>query len=288
MASVRRNPAALKSTVTRGAHDDQIPQETDPESGLPIGPRVADSEPARSPERLVLEGRYARLEPLEPARHGDGLYAASTPPDAAARFRYLGDPPFESPDALDAWMAKAAASTDPLFFAVVDRATGRVEGRQTLMRITPAHRCIEIGNIYWGPGIAGTRVATEALYLFAVYVLETLGYRRFEWKCDALNAPSRRAAERFGFTWEGHFRRAVIVRGRTRDTAWFSMIAEEWPALKAAYQRWLAPGNFDADGRQKTRLSELTAQALWPPELTSNCRPRPGAPPDVRPRRNAC
>ena len=134
--------------------------------------------------------------------------------------------------------------------------------RCEVMRFTPAHRCIEIGNIYWGPGMAGTRVATEALYLFAVYVLETLGYRRFEWKCDALNAPSRRAAERFGFTWEGHFRRAVIVRGRTRDTAWFSMIDEEWAALKAAYQRWLAPENFDADGRQKTRLSELTALAL--------------------------
>ena len=262
MASVRRDPATLKATVTRSAHDDQVPQETDPGSGLPIGPRVAESEPARSPERVVLEGRYARLEPLEPARHRDDLYAASKPPDAAVRFRYLGDPPFASPESFDAWLAKAAASTDPLFFAVIDLATGRVEGRQTLMRITPAHRCIEIGNIYWGPGTVGTRVATEALYLFAVYVLETLGYRRFEWKCDALNAPSRRAAERFGFTWEGHFRRAVIVRGRTRDTAWFSMIDEEWPALKAAYQRWLAPENFDADGRQKTRLSELTALAL--------------------------
>ena len=125
MASVRRNPVALKSTVTRSAHDDQVPQEIDPESGLPIGPRVADSEPARSPERVVLEGRYARLEPLEPARHGDGLYAASTPPDAAVRFRYLGDPPVESTEAFDARMAKAAASTDPLFFAVIDGATGR-------------------------------------------------------------------------------------------------------------------------------------------------------------------
>ena len=145
---------------------------------------------------------------------------------------------------------------------MIDRATGQVEGRQTLMRITPAHRCIEIGNIYWGPRIAGTRVATEAMYLFAVYVLETLGYRRYEWKCDALNAPSRRAALRFGFTWEGHFRRAVIVRGRTRDTAWFAMIDEEWPALKAAYERWLAPENFDGQGRQKTRLGDLTAAAL--------------------------
>ena len=262
MHSEQSDPLAGKSRKTQSVHDHQVPQEIDPESGLLIGPRIADSQPARPPERVVLEGRYARLEPLEPARHRDDLYAASTPPDAAARFRYLGDPPPESLEAFDTWLVKAAVSTDPLFFVVVDRATGRVEGRQTLMRITPAHRCIEIGNVYWGPRIAGTRVATEALYLFAVYVLETLGYRRFEWKCDALNAPSRRAAERFGFTWEGHFRRAVIVRGRTRDTAWFSMIDEEWPVLKAAYQRWLSPDNFDPDGRQKTRLSELTTAAL--------------------------
>lgn len=262
MDSEQCDPLAGKSGKSQSVHDGQVPQEIDPESGLLIGPLIADSRPARPPERVVLEGRYARLEPLEPARHRDELYAASTPTDAPARFRYLGGPSPESLEAFDTWLVKAAVSTDPLFFVVVDRATGRVEGRQTLMRITPAHRCIETGNIYWGPRIAGTRVATEALYLFAVYVLETLGYRRFEWKCDALNAPSRRAAERFGFTWEGHFRRAVIVRGRTRDTAWFSIIDEEWRALKAAYQRWLSPDNFDSDGRQKTRLSELTTAAL--------------------------
>ena len=217
---------------------------------------------ANTPPLALKEGRYARLEPLDPARHRDDLYAASTPPDAHARFRYLADPPSESIEEFDTWVAAAAASPDPLYFAVIDRETGRVEGRQTLMRITPAQRCIEIGNIYWGPRIAGTRVATEAMYLFAAWALETLGYRRYEWKCDALNAPSCRAAQRFGFTWEGHFRRAVIVRGRTRDTAWFAMIDEEWPALKAAYERWLAPENFDAKGRQKTRLSELTAAAL--------------------------
>ena len=248
--------------MNESLHEDQVPREIDAESGLPIGPRLADAGPASAPERIVLEGRYARLEPLDPIRHRDDLYAASTPPDAAARFRYLGDRPPESPEALGAWMEAAAQSPDPLYFAVVDRATGRVEGRQTLMRITPAQRCIEIGNIYWGPRIAGTRVATEAMYLFAVHVLETLGFRRYEWKCDSLNAPSRRAARRFGFTWEGHFRRAVIVRGRTRDTAWYAMIDEEWPALKAAYERWLDPANFDADGRQRTRLSELTAAAL--------------------------
>ena len=248
--------------MIRSMYDEQVPRETDPGSGLSIGPRLADPGPAMVPERIVLEGHYALLEPLDPARHRNDLYAASTPPDADVRFRYLFEPPPDSIEAFDAWLGNAAASTDPLFFAVIDRATGRVEGRQTLMRITPAHRCIEIGNIYWGPRLAGTRVATEAMYLFAVYVLETLGYRRYEWKCDALNAPSRRAALRFGFRWEGHFRRAVIVRGRTRDTAWFAMIDEEWPALKAAYEQWLVPENFDSEGRQKTRLSDLTAAAL--------------------------
>jgi len=210
----------------------------------------------------VLDGRYARLEPLDVARQGDDLLAASTPSDRAARFRYMPELPPDAPESFRTWLAVASASADPLFFAVVDRATGRAEGWQTFLRITPVHRCIEIGNIYWGPGIAGTRIATEAMYLFAVYALETLGYRRYEWKCDALNAPSRRAALRFGLTYEGHFRRAVIIRGRNRDTAWFSIVDEEWPALKAAYESWLAPENFDARGRQRTRLSELTAVAL--------------------------
>ena len=170
--------------------------------------------------------------------------------------------PPDSPEAFGTWLAGCAGRPDPLFFAVIDTSTGRAEGWQTLMRITPVHQCIEIGNIYWGHRIAGTRVATEAMYLFAAYALDSLGYRRYEWKCDALNAPSRRAALRFGFTCEGHFRRAVIIRGRSRDTAWFSIIDDEWPALNAAYQRWLAPENFDGQGRQKTRLSELTAAAL--------------------------
>ena len=239
-----------------------IPREIDADTGLPIGPRVADPGPAPAPERIVLEGRYTRLEPLDPGRHGDDLHAASATPDRAARFRYMPELPPDSRAAFGPWLVETVRSPDRLLFAVIDRATGRAEGWQTLLRITPVHRCIEIGNIYWGPRIAGTRVATEAMYLFATYALESLGYRRCEWKCDALNAPSRRAALRFGFTYEGHFRRAMIVRGRGRDTAWFSIIDEEWPALKAAYDQWLGPGNFDAEGWQKTRLSELTAQAL--------------------------
>ena len=248
--------------MMQGIHDGQIPREVDAGTGLPIGPRLANSGAARQPEPIVLEGRYARLEPLDPPRHGDHIHAAASPPDRAARFRYMPEFPAEAREPFGDWPDGSADSTDPLFFAVIDRATGRAEGWQTFLRITPLHRCIEIGNIYWGPRIAGTRVATEAMYLFAAYALDTLGYRRYEWKCDALNAPSRHAAQRFGFTCEGHFRRAVIVRGRNRDTAWFSIIDEEWPALKAAYEQWLAPENFNAERRQRARLSELTTEAL--------------------------
>jgi RimJ/RimL family protein N-acetyltransferase len=239
----------------KSLHDDQIPREIDPESGLPIGPLLADPSPARRPERIVLDGRWCRLEPIDPARHAADLFVASTPPDAAQRFRYLFDPIVRTRADLDQWLAKAAVSEDPLVFAVIDKRTGRCEGRQTLMRITPEHKSIEIGNIYWGPAISRTQIATEANYLFARYVFRDLGYRRFEWKCDALNAPSRRAAERFGFTYEGHFRRAVINKGRSRDTTWFAMIDEDWPAIEAAYERWLDPSNFDADGKQKSALA---------------------------------
>jgi RimJ/RimL family protein N-acetyltransferase len=250
----------------KGLHDDQIPQEIDAETGLPIGPKLARPGPAKRPERVVLDGRYCRLEPLDPARHGDDLFRASTPPDAARRFRYLFDPVVKTRADLDEWMAKAAVSADPMVWAVIDKRSGRCEGRQTLMRITPEHQSIEIGNIYWGPAIARTPVATEANYLFARYVLDDLGYRRYEWKCDALNAPSRRAALRFGFTYEGHFRHAVINKGRTRDTAWFAIIDEEWPRLRAAYERWLEPSNFDAAGRQNLALGDLTRAALARPE----------------------
>lgn len=243
-------------------HEDQIPQEIDGESGLPIGPMLPDPAPAKPPERVLLDGRYCRLEPIDPKRHRDELFAASTPPDAARRFRYLFDTVPKTIGDLDEWLAKAHASNDPLVFAVIDKRTGRVEGRQTLMRIDPANQSIEIGNIYWGPAISQTQVTTEANFLFAKYVFDTLGYRRYEWKCDALNAPSRKAAERFGFTYEGHFRRAVINKGRTRDTTWFAIVSEEWPAVKAAYERWLDPANFDAKGQQKTSLSALTAAAL--------------------------
>lgn len=208
------------------------------------------------PPRAVLSGRYCRLEPLDAARHGDDLFAASMAEDAEARFRYLFDTP-QDRAGFDAWMARAAAGEDPLFYAAIDAATGRCEGRQSLMRITPEHGVIEVGHILWGPRMSRTRVATEALFLLARHVFEELRYRRFEWKCDADNAPSRRAAQRFGFAFEGIFRRHMVIKGRNRDTAWFAMVEEDWPALRAAYERWLAPANFDARGKQKARLEDL-------------------------------
>jgi RimJ/RimL family protein N-acetyltransferase len=161
--------------------------------------------------------------------------------------------------AFGAWLDRVAAAEDPLCFAVVDSASGRCEGRQSLMRITPEHGVIEVGGILWGPAIARTRVATEALFLHARYAFDMLGYRRFEWKCNARNEPSRRAALRFGFTFEGIFRQHMVVKGQSRDTAWFGIVDADWPRIRQGFERWLAPGNFDHQGKQKIRLAEALA-----------------------------
>lgn len=212
--------------------------------------------PRARPARVTLQGRYCRLEPLDPTRHGDALHAGTMGAGAEERFRYLFDEP-QDRAAFGEWLERSSRSEDPLFFAVIDSATGRVEGRQTLMRITPEHGVIEIGNILWGPAISRTRVSTEALYLHAKYIFEELGYRRFEWKCNSRNEPSKRAATRFGFTYEGLFRQHMVQKGENRDSAWFSMLDSEWPALKQVYERWLAPENFDAAGKQKMKLEAL-------------------------------
>jgi RimJ/RimL family protein N-acetyltransferase len=210
--------------------------------------------PRPRPSRTVLEGRYARLEPIG-RQHAAGLYAASSGARNAARFDYLAESPPARESDIHAWIEKVALPDDPLFFAVLDRASDRCEGRQALMRITPEHGVIELGSIYWGSAIARSRVATEAFYLHARYVFETLGYRRFEWKCNDRNAPSKRAATRFGFTFEGLFRQHMWIKGANRDTAWFSMVDREWPAIAAEFERWLAPRNFDAAGAQRKRLA---------------------------------
>ncbi|MGY5800461.1 GNAT family N-acetyltransferase [Rhizobium sp. LEGMi12c] len=207
------------------------------------------------PERITLEGRYTRIEPLDAARHGDDLFASARAPGAEDRFRYLFEDAPADQAAFSPWLEKAASSADPLFFATIDKRTGHAEGRQALMRIDNTHGVIEIGSILWGPAIARSRVTTETLYLFASYVFDTLGYRRFEWKCNNLNEPSKQAAERFGFVYEGIFRQHMVAKGKNRDTAWFAMIDADWPRLKAGYERWLAPENFDEAGQQKTKLT---------------------------------
>ena len=210
--------------------------------------------PRQKPGRVVLDGRYVRLEPLDTERHGSELFSASQVPDADDKFRWLAENPVDDEAAFLTWVKKSEASEDPLYFAVVDKASGKVAGRQTYMRIDTQNGVIEIGNIYWGPLIARKRAATEALYLFMRHAFADLGYRRFEWKCNNDNEPSKRAALRFGFAFEGVFRQHLIVKSLNRDTAWFSIIDKEWPALEKAYEAWLAPENFDADGQQRRKL----------------------------------
>ncbi|MBN9220278.1 MAG: GNAT family N-acetyltransferase [Mesorhizobium sp.] len=220
---------------------------------------LANWQPRPRPERKVLEGRYVRVEPLSAARHGDGLYEASSVADAGRRFAWLPDYPPETRADFQPWLDKVEASPDPLFFAIIDKASGKVAGRQTLMRIDPAYGVIEIGNIYWGPLISRKPAATEAQFLFMKYIFDELGYRRYEWKCNNRNEPSKRAAERFGFKFEGIFRQHLIVKGENRDTAWYSIIDKEWPALRQAYEAWLDPANFDGDGQQRRRLEDFRA-----------------------------
>lgn len=217
-------------------------------------------QPRPRPERKIIDGRYARLEPLSAAKHGDGLYEASSVADVGGRFAWLPDYPPETRADFQPWLDKVEASEDPLFFTVIDKASGKVAGRQTLMRIDAAYGVIEIGNIYWGPLISRKPAATEAQFLFMKYIFDELGYRRYEWKCNNRNEPSKRAAERFGFKFEGIFRQHLVVKGENRDTAWYSIIDKEWPDLRSAYEAWLDPANFDGDGGQKRRLEDFRAE----------------------------
>ena len=210
--------------------------------------------PAKStPERIVLEGRYVRLEPLAP-QHAADLYAVSTMPGGVERYRWLFQHAPGSLAEMEARIEQAMTQTDPLYVAVIDKVSGKAVGQQGWMRIRPEHGSIEIGGIYWGLPMARSRLATEALFLFARHAFDDLGYRRFEWKCNDRNEPSKAAATRFGFQFEGVFRQDMIIKGVSRDTAWFSIIDGEWPAMRAEYERWLAPENFDHEGQQKSKL----------------------------------
>jgi RimJ/RimL family protein N-acetyltransferase len=213
---------------------------------------------ARLPPHEPLIGRSVRLEPLDPAANGKALFKASHDSGAAEPlFRYLPYGPFTGFEDFKSWLDHCAASTDPYFVCVVDGETGAPQGMAAFMRMALEHGVIEIGHIWFAPALQRTRQATEAIYLMARHSFDDLGYRRLEWKCDALNEPSRRAAERFGFTFEGVFRQHMVVKGRNRDSAWFSIVDGEWPRIRAAFEAWLAPKNFDADGRQRQSLSAV-------------------------------
>jgi RimJ/RimL family protein N-acetyltransferase len=202
------------------------------------------------PARVRMPGRYVDVEPLVAAKHADALWNATKGEANEELWRYMPWGPFPTRESFDAHMAKLEASPDPMVFAIVDKATSLAVGNATLMRIDEPNRVIEVGGIVFSPLLQRTRGATEAMYLMAKYVFDDLGYRRYEWKCNALNAPSRAAALRLGFHYEGLFRQHMIVKGQNRDTTWFSMLDSEWPSRKEAFERWLDPANFDASGNQ--------------------------------------
>lgn len=214
-----------------------------------------ESRPAQQPRRIALEGSYVRLLPLDAAAHGDALWEGTRGARNESLWTYMGDGPFADRKAFDVHLRAKADSNDPLFYAIVDRVSSEAIGLASLMRIDPKHRVIEVGNIIYTPKLQRTRGATEAMYLLARYVFDDLGYRRYEWKCNAFNEPSRKAATRLGFSFEGIFRQHMIIKGRNRDTAWFSMLDSEWPSRKGEFERWLEASNFDDGGRQKRPLA---------------------------------
>jgi RimJ/RimL family protein N-acetyltransferase len=223
--------------------------------GQPIGAALPQWTPPPPPSRTAMTGRYCHLEPID-ERFVPELYAAAAHDRDGRTWTYLPYGPPATEDDYRRWLVATCLGEDPLFFVLVDREIGRAVGQASYLNIKPAHGSIEVGHVYFSPLAQRTRVATEAMYLMMRRAFEG-GYRRYEWKCDALNAPSRAAAERLGFTYEGIFRQATVVKGRNRDTAWYAAIDSEWPRLSAAFEAWLAPENFDAGGRQRESLASL-------------------------------
>ncbi len=231
------------------------------EYGQPVGVPVPGWIPRALPPRAAISGRYCRVEPVSVERHATDLYAAFAEAQDGRDWTYL---PAERPadiDAYRAFLTKAAADSDRLHHAIIDLAAGRAVGTAALMRADPANGTVEVGYITYSPLLKRTRVATEAMFLLMRRVFDELGYRRYEWKCDSLNAASRAAAERFGFRFEGVFRQAVVYKGRNRDTAWFSITDAEWPGVRAAFEQWLAPDNFGPDGQQRRSIAAIRASA---------------------------
>ncbi|MEZ5779227.1 MAG: GNAT family protein [Paracoccaceae bacterium] len=215
--------------------------------------------PPPRPDWMEETGRYVRLERLDPSRHAADLFVANRARDSI--WDYLPYGPFAEEAAYRDWVAEMAAKDDPRFYALIDLETGRAGGVASYLRIDPAAGSIEVGHINLAPVLQQTRAATEAMFLMMAWAFRA-GYRRYEWKCNALNGGSRRAAERLGLSYEGIFRQATVVKGRNRDTAWFAAIDREWPLIEAAFQHWLDPANFDGDGRQQVSLAGLTRPVL--------------------------
>jgi RimJ/RimL family protein N-acetyltransferase len=229
--------------------------------GSEIGDAVANWTARPRPPRTPVAGRFCVIEPLDAERHSADLFAANAQDKAGRNWTYLAYGPYERLEDYRAWVEQVVAADDPFFHAIVDAGTGKAVGVASLMRIDPPNGVIEVGHINYSPLLQHKPAATEAMYLLMRRVFDELGYRRYEWKCDSLNAPSRAAALRLGFTYEGLFRQATVYRGRNRDTTWFSILDKEWPALRKAYEAWLARENFDGDGRQRRRLSDLITAA---------------------------
>jgi len=225
--------------------------------GQPIGPPLPGWQARLRPPRTAMEGRFCRLEAIDPGRHAADLFAANADDRDGRNWTYLPYGPSARLEDYRRWMEQFCCGGDPLYHAILERQSGRAVGVASFMRIGPASGVIEVGGINYSPRLQRTPAATEAMYLLMRRVFDELGYRRYEWKCDALNAPSRAAAARLGFRFEGIFRQAIVYKGRSRDTAWFSIIDGEWPTLKTAFERWLDPANFDESGRQRRRLSEF-------------------------------
>jgi len=230
------------------------------DSDLDLGFTVDGWSPPPFPERAPMEGQYCALTPLDPKAHAQALFNAFAKDVENVDWAYLPYGPFDSLPALQAWLEEIARKSDPLFYTVMDR-QGKAVGVASYLRISPANGSIEVGHIHFSPQLQRTPAATEAMYLMMKRAF-ALGYRRYEWKCNALNKRSRRAALRLGLSYEGIFRQATVAKGRNRDTAWYATIDLEWPKLKTAFETWLDPANFDASGKQKMSLSDLTAPIL--------------------------
>jgi RimJ/RimL family protein N-acetyltransferase len=232
--------------------------------GQPIGFAVPGWQRREHPRGAIMQGRLCRLEPIDAERHAADLFAAFSLDREARNWTYLPYGPFHSESELYDWITRACLGDDPCFFSVIDLASGKAVGVASYLRIDPANGVIETGHIHFSPLMQGKPISTEATYLMMRQVFDELGYRRYEWKCDALNQPSCNAARRLGFMFEGVFRQALMYRGRNRDTAWFSILDREWPLAREVFERWMAPDNFNNDGSQIERLSVLMQSALAP------------------------